>query len=170
MARRVVLGMLKGLLLGAVLAALMVAGLGVVQFGSWLWVPSACGLGLLAGLVTGKPIWAPAAKVEALLKGLVGALLAAGGLFALRAWVHVSLDLSALGAGSGPIGDLPAASLPVVAALLGAWFEADNTDAGASQRPRSRVEPAAQSGQAAQPEGDSVAEHEESRTRDTSRG
>jgi hypothetical protein len=142
MAWRVLVGMLKGLALGAALAAALVAGLGLVQFGPWLWAPAACGTGLLTGLLVGKPVWAPEAKVEAGLKALAGALLAAGGLLAVRAWLALPVDLSALGAGQGLVGDLPAASLPLLAAALGAWFEADNTTARRAKSKRHRVEAA----------------------------
>ena len=48
-------------------------------------------------------------------------------MFALQHWVTASVNLEALGAGAGPIGLLPAASLPAVGALLGMIFELDNT-------------------------------------------
>src|SRR5262249_26050001 len=58
-----------------------------------------------------------------------GALIALGAMFVLRQWVHIHVDLTALKASTGPaeIGQLPAASLPIVAAVLAAFFELDNT-------------------------------------------
>jgi len=50
-------------------------------------------------------------------------------MFALRRWAEGwVIDLHALGAG-GPaaVGMLPAASLPLLAAVMGAFFELDNT-------------------------------------------
>jgi hypothetical protein len=158
MVRRLAVGMLEGLVVGAALAAALVAGLGLVQFGPWLWAPAACGTGLLTGLVVGKPVWAGGAKVEAGLKGLAGALLAAGGLFALRTWLPLSLDLSALGAGQGAIGDLPAASLPLLAAVLGAWFEADNTAPSPAGSERHRVEATADRREAVSHDSEAAAE------------
>jgi hypothetical protein len=158
MVRRLAVGMVKGLVLGAVLAAALVAGLGLVQFGPWLWAPAACATGLLTGLVIGKPLWAGDAKVEAGLKGLVGALLAAGGLFALRTWLPLSLDLSAVAAGHGAIGDLPAASLPLLAGVLGAWFEADNTAPSRAGSERHRVEATADLSEAVSHDSEAAAE------------
>jgi len=39
----------------------------------------------------------------------------------------MELDLTALKAGVGPIGELPATSLPIIAGVLGAFFELDNS-------------------------------------------
>jgi hypothetical protein len=65
-------------------------------------------------------------------------------MFALRQWAgEWPLDLHVVGAG-GPaaVGDLPAASLPIIAAALGGLFELDNTgdaDAAGSAARRKRV-------------------------------
>ena len=50
-------------------------------------------------------------------------------MFVLRQWVHVNMDLTALKASNGPaeIGQLPAVSLPIIAAVLAGFFELDNT-------------------------------------------
>jgi hypothetical protein len=84
---------------------------------------------VLTGLVAGKPIWAADGKIEAGLKAFFGALLSLGAMFALRRWVSLPVDLSALRAGSGTLGDLPAAALPMIAAALSAFYELDNTGA-----------------------------------------
>jgi hypothetical protein len=131
MLSRLIKGLFKGLFLGAVVAAALVFGLRVSTVGPWLGYAFAAGTGLLAGLLTGKPAWAPGAKVEAGLKAAFGALLAAGGLFAVRKWLNMQVDLTVLQAGSGLLGDLPAANVPLIAAALGALFELDNTDASA---------------------------------------
>jgi hypothetical protein len=145
MLRRLFVGLLLGSVIGAALAAAFVGWLKVTAFHGALATVEAYGaalvVGVVAGLVTGKPVWASGAKVEASLKALFGALLAAGGMFALRHWAPV-VDLRALGVG-GPAapGDLPVLSLPVIGAALGALFELDNTNDGetpgqAPARPR----------------------------------
>jgi hypothetical protein len=48
-------------------------------------------------------------------------------MFAIRTWAKVDVDLTSLKAGRGLLGDLPAASLPIVAAVLAGFFELDNT-------------------------------------------
>jgi len=131
MLRRLLVGLFWGAVIGVAAAAALVFGLKVSAFdgaaGSLEAYGAALAVGMLAGLVTGKPIWASDAKVEAGVKAFFGALLAAGGMFALRRWAP-SISLPApVGTGAPlPLGDLPA-SLAVVGATLGALFEVDNT-------------------------------------------
>jgi len=134
MLRRLLVGLVLGSLVGALLAVGLVAGLKVAVFGDGaggavLAYLAAALAGVLTGLVAGKPIWASGAGIEAGLKAFFGALLAAGAMFALRRWATAwALDLSTFGAG-GPdsAGHLPAVSLPLIGAALGALFELDNT-------------------------------------------
>jgi len=129
---RLIVGALIGLVIGAALAAALVKGLGMVAFGAVLAYVLAAIVGVLTGLFAGKPIWAAGGQIEAGLKAFAGALLAAGAMFVIRQWIHVSVDLSSFGAGAGELGALPAASLPLIAAVLGAIFGADNTPADAA--------------------------------------
>ena len=141
MIKRLIVGLFLGAVVGAILAAVLVQGLGVMSFdasalgavGAYL---AAAVTGVLTGLVAGKPIWSADGKIEAGLKAFFGALLALGGMFVLRQWVHVPVDLSALKASSGvaEVGQLPAASLPIIGAILAAFFELDNTGGGESDK------------------------------------
>ncbi len=127
--KRLLIGMVLGMILGGVVAAILVQGLGLaVTTGSTAVVAylAAGATGLVTGLVAGKPVWAAEGKIEAGLKSFFGMLLALGGLFALRTWVHVPVNLEALKAGAGEIGALPAVYLPVLAGVLGGFFELDN--------------------------------------------
>jgi hypothetical protein len=134
MLRRLLVGLVLGFVVGGLVAAAIVAGLKIPMFvgtaGAALAYLSAAATGVLTGLVAGKPIWAANAKIEAGLKAFFGALIGVGFMFALRQWAGGIglLDLSGIGAG-GPaaIGELPAASLPLLAAVLGAFFGLDNT-------------------------------------------
>jgi hypothetical protein len=133
MLRRLITGLVLGFIVGGALAAALVAGLKAPMLegsgGAVLGYAAAALAGILTGLVAGKPIWASGAKTEAGLKAFVGALLGAGAMFALKQWAGAwTLDLNAIGAG-GPasIATLPAASLPLIAAVLGGLFELDNT-------------------------------------------
>ncbi len=137
MLKRLFVGLFLGAVVGAILAAVLVQGLGVMTFdGSVLGATgaylAAALTGVLTGLVAGKPIWSADGKIEAGLKAFFGALLALGGMFVLRQWVHAEVDLSSLKASAGPaeIGQLPAVSLPLIAAVLASFFELDNTDNG----------------------------------------
>lgn len=138
MLRRLLLGLVIGLLMGGLVAAGLVAGLHITSFagggGAILAYLTAALTGVLTGLVAGKPIWATGAKIEAGLKAFFGALLAAGLMFALRQWAgafHPPITTITPGdpiTGLGlSVGDLPAAALPIIAALLGGFFELDNT-------------------------------------------
>jgi hypothetical protein len=140
MLRRLLIGLVLGLIVGGALAAALVAGLGLPTFasiapglsdgfGSAIAYLAAAITGVLTGLVAGKPIWTSGAKVEAGLKALFGALIGAGLMFALRRWAgSLTVDLPAIGArGQTAVGDLPAVSLPLLAAVLGGFFELDNT-------------------------------------------
>ncbi len=140
MVRRLLLGLVLGLLVGGLVAAGLVGGVGIASFagagGVILAYLAAAVTGVLTGLVAGKPIWSSGAKVEAGLKALFGALAGAGLMFALRRWAG-SWELQ-LPAGMGPsgiasVGDLPAVSLPLLAAMLGSFFEIDNTGADGGQ-------------------------------------
>jgi hypothetical protein len=146
MLRRLLLGLVLGFIVGGALAAALAFGLKITSFvgtgGAVLGYIAAAVAGVLTGLIAGKPIWAAGAKTEAGLKAFFGALLGAGAMFALRQWGGGwTLDLGSLGAG-GPaaVGALPAASLPIISALLGGLFELDNTGDGSDeQKPGKRV-------------------------------
>lgn len=134
MVKRLFVGLFLGGIIGAIIAAILVQGLGVMSFadstlgaaGAYL---AAAITGVLTGLVAGKPIWSADGKIEAGLKAFFGALIALGGMFVLRQWVHVPVDLHALKASNGPtdLGQLPAVSLPIIAAVLAGFFELDNS-------------------------------------------
>lgn len=141
--RRLIIGLVLGLIVGGVMAAALVR-LGQPLFegtgGDVLAYLMAAAAGVLTGLVAGKPIWASGAKIEAGLKAVFGALMGAGGMFALRQWVKV--DVPAIGFlgidAPAQIGALPAASLPLIAAVLGGLFGLDNTDEPAEPTPKAR--------------------------------
>jgi hypothetical protein len=135
MVKRLVVGLSLGLVTGIVLAVALVQGLGV----SFLAPPlghagnavlaylAAAAAGGLVGLVAGKPIWSSEGKIESVLKAVFGTVLALGGMWALRRFGTMPMDLTALKAGVGPIGELPFTSLPIITGVLGAFFELDNT-------------------------------------------
>ncbi len=150
MLRRLLVGLILGLIVGGLVAAGLVAGLHQTLFSegagdtAFAYLAAAV-TGVLTGLVAGKPIWASGAKIEAGLKAFFGALLGAGLMFAVRKWVAFPLDLAFAGlpAGEHAAGLLPEVSLPLVAAVLGGFFELDNTgssDEGKTpDKPKKRV-------------------------------
>lgn len=138
MLRRLFVGLVLGLIVGGLVAAGFVQGLGVLTFGEGtggaLFAYAAAAVtGVLTGLVAGKPIWASGAKIEAGLKAFFGALIAAGLMFALRQWgdaipvLPTPFTPTQVKEVIQHAGSLPAMALPMVAAVLGGFFELDNT-------------------------------------------
>lgn len=124
MLKRLVLGLGEGLVVGAVIAVL-VARIGPAVNAAIGIYLGAIVVGAVTGLVAGRPIWAKAARLEALLKSLVGAFVASVALFGLRKWVG-GLHVDFGGFGAGPIGAVPVAVLPLLGAALGLVFEIDD--------------------------------------------
>jgi hypothetical protein len=135
MVKRLVYGLVFGLFVGGALGAAIVKGLGMAAFavgggGTALAYVFAAVTGTLVGLVAGKPIWAAGGQIEAGLKAAFGAGIACALMFVVRRWLHLDLNLGSLGLGPAEateIGSLPIVSLPMIAGLLGAFYEADNT-------------------------------------------
>jgi hypothetical protein len=132
MFKRLFIGLLIGIVMGGIAAAALIKGLGVLTFagtGGEIWAYFAALItGAFIALVAGKPVWAKGAWIEVGLKAFFGSLLAAAGMFALRRWGGMPVDLSRVGAGAGTLGLLPATSLPILATVLSVFFEIDNTD------------------------------------------
>jgi hypothetical protein len=132
MLKRLLVGLVIGLVLGGLLAAVLIKGLAITVFGAGagglaMALLFAAITGVVVGLIAGKPIWASGGQIEAGLKAFFGALLAAGLMYGVRRFLTTEIDLSSLGAGSGALGALPATTLPIIAALLGGFYEVDNT-------------------------------------------
>lgn len=145
MVKRLVVGLLLGAVIGAIGAAVLVQGLGVTTFegkGLFAYLAAAV-IGIVTGLVAGKPIWSADGKIEAGVKAFVGMVVALGAMFVLQKWVHVPVDLTALRAGKGALGLLPAASLPIIGSLLAAIFEIDNTGEPAKDKEDAKAAPPA---------------------------
>jgi len=130
---RLIIGIIKGLVVGGLI------GFGLLQLGfavlpAWLAYIAAAITGILIGLIAGKPIWAKDAKIEAGMKAVVGALLGAGLMFAARRWLTMSLPtelLSRIGVMTKSetmrLGTFPITALATIAAVLGGFYDADNT-------------------------------------------
>lgn len=128
MLSRLSFGLIKGSLLGGILAVLLIQGGGWTSFnGSFLAYPICLVLGVLAGLVAGKPFWARGAAIEVGLKALFGSGLACLGMFLLRRYANLEVDLSRFGVGQGAIAELPITSLPTLGVAIAMLFELDNT-------------------------------------------
>ena len=148
MFRRLLLGLCEGFVIGLALGVACARGLGLGSPGAVVAAALGALAGFAIGLVAGRPIWALNAKTEALLKAAAGALGGVGLSFALRRWLKLEVDLSALLLGAGPAGQLSAVVLPAVTTALALFFELDDDggrSSGGSRTVRSqkqRVEPA----------------------------
>lgn len=143
---RLLIGLVKGLLVGGLLGL----GLAKLGFAAPIAVVAYLGAalaGVLTGLIAGKPIWAKDAKIEAGMKAFVGALLATGLMYAARRFLTMPfpISLGALGganaslgeaaSSTGTLGGLAMTSLASVAGLLGAFYEVDNDPSEAEAAP-----------------------------------
>ena len=153
---RLLLGMLKGLVVGGVIG-LGVAKLGFAAPGALVAYLAAALTGVVIGLVAGKPIWAKDAKIEAGMKAAVGALLGAGLMYVARRWLTVPIPISlgdlgganlALGeveGARGTLGGLAVTSLAVIAMVLGGFYEADNDPSEGPREPAEKKQKAGES-------------------------
>jgi hypothetical protein len=128
---RLIIGIVKGLIVGGLLGFALVK-LGFAVPGAIVAYFAAALAGVLIGLVAGKPIWAKDAKIEAGMKAGVGAVLGIGLMFAVRRWLQVDLpfslgELGAQSAADNTLGGLAMTSLAMITAVLGGFYEADNT-------------------------------------------
>jgi len=136
---RLVLGLLKGLVVGG-LVGFGLAKIGFAAPGAIVAYIAAALVGSMVGLIAGKPIWAAGGRIEVGLKAGFGAILAMGLMWLTRSFmtVGVPFDLGALAAANeslreansaagGTVGGLAITSLALVAAVLGAFYDADNT-------------------------------------------
>ncbi|MEZ4300099.1 MAG: hypothetical protein R3B70_34445 [Polyangiaceae bacterium] len=134
MLARLLVGILKGLVLGALLGFGLVK-LGMAVPGAVVAYIAAAVTGILIGLVAGKPIWAKDARIEAGMKAGVGALLGVGLMFAARRWLTMpvpdgllTLTKATVAEGTtATLGGFSMTSLAAIAALLGGFYDADNT-------------------------------------------
>lgn len=146
---RLLIGLLKGLILGG-LVGYGVAALGFAAPGAIIAYIGAAVVGMLVALVAGKPIWAKDARIEVGMKALAGAILGPGLMWLSRQFLTMALPLDpqlipgvAL-EGSVALGTFAITSLAMVAAVLAGFYDADNQsgkadekgspDAGAKQR------------------------------------
>jgi len=133
---RLIIGIIKGLCVGGLLGFGLFK-LGIVAFVSpwgWLAYVAAAITGIVIGLIAGKPIWAKDARIEAGVKAVVGALLGAGLMFGVQKLLKMPVPPQLVGllggakdAAAPTLATLPITSLAVVAALLGGFYDADNT-------------------------------------------
>ena len=156
MGKRLGLGLVTGLVVGALLGFGLLQVFGAPMAGGLGYVFAAA-VGVLVGLVAGKPIWAKGAAVEAGLKAFIGALAGCALLFGIR-YLPVTVPALAM-IPAATLGRHALASLMTVATVLAIFYELDNTgdeekvDKNAPTRKRIDAAPAKKP-RASVPEGD----------------
>jgi hypothetical protein len=129
MLKRLLIGVIKGLLLGGLVYAGLVFGLHMVFSGGIIAYVLAVVLGALTGLIAGKPIWRSGAGVEAGLKAFFGMGLAALGMYLVDRFVPLTTLMQTFAPSSVP-GTTPGynlLALPVISTILAMLYEVDNT-------------------------------------------
>ena len=148
---RLVLGLLKGILLGGLVGyALAVAGLAAP--GALIAYPLAAVVGMAIATVAGKPIWAKDARIEVGMKAAAGAIVAPGLMWLARSFLTLGLPfetslLPGVSSAAVTLGTFSITSLALVAAVLGGFFEADNQPAPPDEKkggggPKKRIDAA----------------------------
>ncbi len=146
MFKRLVVGLIKGLVIGGAIGAAFHFGLGLpvlAGLGGYLVAMTA---GATAGVLNGKPPWRQAIWIESVLKAVFGLGVGALAFWAASKYAPFALPFELPGVEAGtPWTSLPLLSAPAVAALYGAFIELDNTDeddeaeGGSGKKVRARV-------------------------------
>lgn len=128
MLRRLGIGLLKGLLVGAALGALFHFGLRWTSAEGLLGYLLAMGTGATAGVFAGSPPWRQDSWIETTLRAVAGLAIGAGLFYGAGAWLHLALPFGVAGVARGTaLETAPLFFLPLVAAFFGALVELDNT-------------------------------------------
>lgn len=138
MGKRLLVGLLKGLVVGAGLGAALQLGLGWGDTSGLLGYLFAMGVGGTAGLVAGRPLWLSEAWIEAILKAVAG--IAVGALLHwLSSYIAFGLFFDLPGAASGtPWTAQPLLYAPLIGGIFGAVIELDNTEKKSSGKDPSK--------------------------------
>ncbi|MEZ4394829.1 MAG: hypothetical protein R3A48_27450 [Polyangiales bacterium] len=126
MFKRLLIGLLKGLVLGGAVGAALTFGLKEVAIVGVAAYALYALLGGFAGVLAGRPFWVKGAWVESLLKGLFGLAVGAG-LYALASRFLAFPVPSFAGGGPLEIFKQPMLMAPGVGAIYAALVELDNT-------------------------------------------
>jgi hypothetical protein len=140
---RVVLGILKGAIVGAAVGAgawKLGLGGGVLAFGAYGLI------GALVGVVCGKPIWKQETLWTPLLKGIFGFAIGCGLYWGARKVLGTTAFpfAAAIGAPADrPLTEIPYLLGPLVGLLYGVFVEVDDGSSGAGKGPAAAAKGAA---------------------------
>jgi len=137
MLRRLLVGCIKGLVLGIGLGLLFQLVLRWTTTPELLAYLLSMGTGATVGVLAGRPPWRQESWLESLLKVVAGVGVGAMVYWLAHTYGSFGLPTALLGAEEGvPWTSLPALYLPPTAVLFGALVELDNTPDGPAPKPR----------------------------------
>jgi hypothetical protein len=139
MGKRLLLGLLKGIVIGGAFGALVHFALGTthldggVAWANWLLYPI---VGAVAGALSGRAPWKPGAWIAGILKGVFGLAVGAG-LFALGQKFLPQVSL--VGGGTASLAHAPLFFAPMLATIYATLVELDDGGDQAEEEPASGV-------------------------------
>lgn len=126
MVKRLVFGLLKGVVIGAALGALFHFALGLSTVGTVAGFLLSALAAVVAGVFSGQPPWKKGAWIGSILKAVFGMLLGSGLYFAISKLLGgVSVD-GLLRTEGGTIATAPLAFMPMIAAVYSTFVEIDD--------------------------------------------
>lgn len=139
MLKRLSIGVLKGLLLGAAIGAGLHFGLGWTTATGLLAYLLAMGAGATAGLIGGRPPWRQDTWIESVLKAVAGLGVGALLYWITSTWAAFELPFAIPDVAAGtPWTSVPMLVTTAVALVFGTLVELDNTEDGGGGTTASR--------------------------------
>ncbi len=139
MGKRLLLGILKGLFIGAAIGALLHFALGAHTITEWTNYPLYAGVGAVAGGLSGRAPWKPGAWIAGVLKAIFGVVVGVG-LYALGQRVLPGIPMALPDVASGtPMAHVPLLFAPMVATIYATFVELDDGGDQPEEAPASGV-------------------------------
>jgi hypothetical protein len=125
MGKRLLLGMLKGLVIGGAIGALLTFVVGAPVITGWVSYLLYAAVAAIAGVLSGRAPWKPGAWIAAVLKGVFGLVVGAG-LYALGSRFLPELAVAPGVANGVRLASQPLVFAPLVALLYSTFVELDD--------------------------------------------
>lgn len=144
MLKRLIIGVIKGLLVGGAIGSALHFGLGWTTAAGLFAYLLAMGSGATAGVLAGKPPWRQQAWIESVLKSVAGLGVGALAYWGASSWLAFPLPFEIPGIASAtPWTEMTLGITTATAAVFGALVELDNTDDDAPAKAKRNVRVAA---------------------------